>query len=272
MSLLSHGATTIVDMDPASRALAEAPANDNRTWAARSDSSGVALTTLYNRYRGRPSKEETAQRQQYLTVEEEKALVAFLLLISSFGQPVRIKYIPTLAFSIAHRRSPASRPNKPPSKDWAQAFGRRHPKLKSRRVRSIDWKRHKIHIYDKVTKWFQVISKVLKDPATHIRRENVYNMDKTGLMLSILGSVKVLVGRDDLRGHRGAGIRRTMVTAIECISTNGRSLHPLIIWPASTHRSNWTTHPFPDWHYGFSENGYNNSKISLEWLTRVFDP
>jgi len=257
-------------MDRASKALAEAPPTDNRTWAARADSSGVALTTLYNRHHGRPSKEEIAQRQQYLSVEEEKALVAFLLLMSSFGQPVRIKYTPTLAFSIARRRSPASRPNKPPGKNWAQAFGKRHPELKAKRIRSIDWKRHEIHIYDKVTEWFEVIGKVLQDPA--ILPENVYNMDETGVMLSMLGSVKVLVGRDDIRGYRGAGVKRTMVTAIECISANGRVLDPLVIWPASTHRSNWTTHPTPGWHYGFSENGYNDSKISLEWLTRVFDP
>jgi hypothetical protein len=265
-----HSTTTIVEMDRASKALAEAPPNDGRTWAARSDSSGLALTTLYNRYHGRPSKEETAQRQQYLTVEEEKALLAFLLLMSSFGQPVRIKYIPTLAFSVARRRSPASRPNKPPGKNWAQAFGKRHPELRARRVRSIDWKRHEIHIYSKVTEWFDVIRRVLQDPA--IRPENVYNMDETGVMLSMLGSVKVLVGRDDQRGYRGAGVKRTMVTAIECVSADGRSLHPLIIWPAATHRSNWTTHPTPGWHYGFSENGYNDSKISLEWFTRVFDP
>jgi hypothetical protein len=257
-------------MDAASKALAEAPPDDDRTWAARADSSGVALTTLYNRHRGRPSRVEIAQRQQYLTVEEEKALVAFLLLMSSFGQPVRIKYIPTLAFSIARRRTSANTPNKPPGKNWAQAFGKRHPELKAKRVRSIDWKRHEIYIYDKVTEWFEVISKVLQDPST--LPENSYNMDETGVMLSMLGSVKVLVGKDDIQAHRGASVKRTMVTAIECISADGRSLHPLIIWPASTHRSNWTTHPTPGWHYGFSENGYNDSKISLEWLTRVFDP
>jgi hypothetical protein len=67
-------------------------------------------------------------------------------------------------------------------------------------------------------------------------------------------------------------VKRTMVTAIECISADGRSLQPLIIWPASTHRSNWTMHPTPGWHYAHSENGYNDSKISLEWLKRVFDP
>jgi hypothetical protein len=261
--------TTTVNMDRASKALTEAPPNDERTWAARADATGIALTTLYNRWRGRPSIEQKAQAQQYLTVEEEKALVTFLLLMSSFGQPVRIKYIPSLAFSIARRQSPATRPNKSPGKNWAQAFGKRHSELKSKRVRSIDWKRHEIHIYDKITEWFDVIGKVLQDPA--ILPENVYNMDETGVMLSMLGSVKVLVGKDDLRGHRGAGVKRTLVTAIECISADGRSLSPLIIWPASTHRSNWTTHPTPGWHYGVSENGYNDSKISLVWLKRVFD-
>jgi hypothetical protein len=46
----------------------------------------------------------------------------------------------------------------------------------------------------------------------------------------------------------------------------------MIIWPATTHRSNWTTFPTPGWHYACSESGYTDSKISLEWLKRVFDP
>ena len=50
----------------------------------------------------------------------------------------------------------------------------------------------------------------------------------------MLGSVKVLISKDDLRDYRGAGVKRTTVTAIECISADGRSLLPLIIWPAST--------------------------------------
>jgi hypothetical protein len=96
-------------------------------------------------------------------------------------------------------------------------------------------------------------------------------MDETGVMLSMLGSVKVLVGKDDPRDYRGAGVKRTM-TAIECISMDGRSLSPMIIWPASTHRANWTTYPTPGWHYAHSESGYTDSKISLEWVKREFDP
>jgi hypothetical protein len=84
--------------------------------------------------------------------------------------------------------------------------------------------------------WFEVIGRVLRDLA--ILAENVYNMDETGVMLSMLGSVKVLVGKEDKRKHRGARVKRTTVTAVECISADGRYLNPMIIWPATTHRSN----------------------------------
>ena len=190
--------------------------------------------------------------------------------MSDLGNPVRIKFIPSLAFRIARQRSTTGKAVRLPGKNWAQGFKKRHPALKSKRVRAIDWKRHENNIYDKITHWFLVVRQVLQDPA--ILPENVYNMDETGVMLCKLGSIKVLVGKDDPRDYRGAGMKRTMVTAIECISANGRSLLPMIIWPATTHRSNWTTFPTPGWHYAHSESGYTDSRISLEWLTRVFDP
>jgi hypothetical protein len=258
-------------MDPASRALAQAlPAGVADTYAARSEHGNVPISTLVHRNHGRRSREEQAQSQQYLTREEEKALVKFLLLMSDLGQPVRIKFVRSLARSIACRRSAKNIPIKPPGKNWPQAFEKRHPELQARRVRSIDWNRHGRNIREKIEEWFVVIGRVLQDPA--VLPENVYNMDETGVMLSMLGSVKVLVGKDDRQNYRGAAVKRTMVTAVECISGDGRALLPLIIWPASTHRSNWTTYKTPGWHYAHSEKGYNDSKISLEWLTRVFDP
>ena len=86
------------------------------------------------------------------------------------------------------------------------------------------------------------------------------------------GSVKVLIGKNDKRDYRGARIKRTTVTAIEYISADGKYLKPMIIWPATTHQSNWTMFFTPGWQYACSEFGYTNSKISLEWLTQIFDP
>ncbi|CBY01013.1 hypothetical protein LEMA_P021430.1 [Plenodomus lingam JN3] len=133
-------------------------------------------------------------------------------------------------------RKITKRPAEPPKKNWPQGFRRRHPEIKLRSNRAMPWERHDNNIYDKVKKWFNVIEKELRRP--DVLPKNVYNMDKTGIMLSMLGSVKVLVGKDDRRSYRGASVKRTMVTAIECISASG----------------------------------YNDSYISLKWIKRVFDP
>lgn len=110
-------------MDAASRALAQAlPAGITDTYANQSEHGNAPLSTVIHRDHGRRSREEQAESQQYLTRDEEKALVRFLLLKSSLGQPVRIKFIPSLAFSIARQRSPANRPRKPPGKNWPRAF------------------------------------------------------------------------------------------------------------------------------------------------------
>jgi Tc5 transposase DNA-binding domain len=214
-------------MDRASQVLAQGiPPGVRNTYRALAEHSGVARSTLNYRALGRRSKEQKAQSQQYLTPWEEKAVVKFLLHMSDLARPVRIKYIPSLAFSIARQRSITDKPPKPPGRNWARAFEKRHLELKARRNKALDWDRY--NIYDKVVHWFDVIEKVLQDPA--ILSENVYNMDETGVMLSgKLGSVKVLISKDDLRGYRGARVKRTLVTAIECISADGRYLNPMII-------------------------------------------
>ena len=80
-----------------------------------------------------------------------------------------------------------------------------------------------------------MIGKELANPS--ILAENIYNIDKTGVLLSVLNSLKVLVSKNELRNYRGVGVKRTLITAIECVSIDGRYLHPLIIWPATTHHS-----------------------------------
>jgi hypothetical protein len=199
-----------------------------------------------------------------------------MLRMTDNGFPIPIKYLRSLAVVIACQRTsifqaPAAHETiRPPGKNWPQAFCKRHPELKSKRVKALDWSRHDKNIYGKVRHWFDVIGKELN--GADILPENVYNMDETGVILSMLGSIKVLVGRDDLRTYRGAGVKRIMVTAIECVSADGRSLYPLIIWPAATLRSTWTTHPTPGWHFACSQSDYTDSKISFNWLRLVFDP
>jgi hypothetical protein len=78
-----------------------------------------------------------------------------------------------------------------------------------------------------------VIRLVLQE--LEVRAENIYNIDETGVILSMLGLVKVLISKNNKRKYRGARVKRTTITAIECISADGRYLNPIIIWPATTY-------------------------------------
>jgi hypothetical protein len=142
--------------------------------------------------------------------------------------------------------------------------------LKVARLRALDWRRHEKNIYAKVVNWFDLMRVQLEE--TGVMQENVYNMDETGVMLSVLGSSKYLVSAEMQKTHRGAGLKRTLITAVECISADGRSLPPLIIFPGVDLRSNWVCHEAPDWQFACSKKGYMNSAINLEWMQKVFEP
>jgi hypothetical protein len=90
------------------------------------------------------------------------------------------------------------------------------------RMKAIDWDRHDHYIYDKMIDWFTVIGRELNSSV--VLAENTYNMDETGVLLSVLNLLKVFVGRNELKTYRGAGVKRTLITAIECISADGRCL------------------------------------------------
>jgi hypothetical protein len=158
------------------------------------------------------------------------------------GFPLPVKFLRDLALVIVRQRTsifqiPATDDDgiRPPGENWPQAFYKRHPELKAIRIKALDWERHEHNIYEKVVDWFTIIGKELENPL--ILAENIYNMDETGVLLSVLNSLKVLVGKNELRDYRGAGVKRTLITAIECVSADGRRLYPLIIWPAATHQS-----------------------------------
>jgi hypothetical protein len=74
-------------------------------------------------------------------------VVDFILQISDHGTPVRIKFIPSIAFSVTRHRLEEDRPVKPPGKNWAKAFESRHAELQARTAKALNWKRHDKTIY-----------------------------------------------------------------------------------------------------------------------------
>ena len=102
-------------MDRATQVLAQGvPPGVPNSYRALADHGNVPRSTLHHRARGRRWIEEKAQSQQYLTLWEEDVVVKFLLQMSDLEQPIRIKFIPSIAFSVTRQRPTTDRPLKPP--------------------------------------------------------------------------------------------------------------------------------------------------------------
>lgn len=117
-------------MDIASRALVD-PLSDGipDTFPAQVAHFNVPLATFYARASGRSSREAKAVDQKYLYPYEEKAVSDFLAQCGILGQPVRVKYIPTIAFSATCYRPEVDRLPKPPYYSWAKRFEKRRIEL-----------------------------------------------------------------------------------------------------------------------------------------------
>ncbi len=63
----------------------------------------------------------------------------------------------------------------------------------------------------------------------NISSKNVYNMNETRVLLSVLSFLKILINKNDLRKHKAIAIKRILIIVIECIFTNDRYLHSLTI-------------------------------------------
>ena len=126
----------------------------HETYAALSEFSRVPASTLWHREQGRPSRREVAAQKQYLNSSEEKALADYVLRMAERGHPAPVKLLRYLAWMIARRRSSTfqiladDNRVQPPGKNWPQGFYKRHPQLRPRKLRPIEWARH--DIYEKV--------------------------------------------------------------------------------------------------------------------------
>lgn len=189
-----------------------------KTAAAESEpgaaSPHLPYNTQWHRDHGRGTRRDKAIKQQLLTPREEQAIVDFVLRADRNGFPARVKDLHHYAAVFLRGRAP-QRKRKPssqeqrqvPAKDWPQAFCKRHPELKVARLRALDWRRHEKNIYKKIVNWFDLMRAQLEEPG--VLRENVYNMDETGVLLSVLGSSKYIVSAEMHKSHRGTDSKRT---------------------------------------------------------------
>ncbi len=142
----------------------------------------LSRATLQRRLGGGKSRAEGKENQQHLTHGEEQALAKWITRLTATGHPARHCFIKEIAEEIrrqrhSHSATPVSYPDLGDA--WVPQFLSRHPSLQTTLARAIESVRIKDVSSEAILNFFAVFSALLEEH--QIPRENVYNMDETGI-------------------------------------------------------------------------------------------
>ena len=82
---------------------------------------------------------------------------------------------------------------------WVERFLIRHPDLKTKFVTGRDKDRVLAQDPTKITHWFTLYDTTVTD--YEIENDDIYNMDEKGLLLRVIGKVKVILSKYEKQGY-----------------------------------------------------------------------
>ncbi|OAQ57469.2 transposase [Pochonia chlamydosporia 170] len=208
--------------------------------------SGIPRTTIQDRMSGSHTRIDAYEPRQRLSQKDESALVTWIVAQSSLNVPITHRQLYLFVSYILAKGGD----HRPLGKNWVKGFIRRHPEI-------------------------SFFSRVQLPAVQGIPARNQYNMDETGVHEG-QGTNSLIIGSAEIRVIiRKQPGSRSWTTIIECISADGRTLSPLVIFKGASVQQQW----FPDkcdkyhkWHFTTSPNGWTSDEIGLAWLREVFIP
>ncbi|RYP62975.1 hypothetical protein DL771_009502 [Monosporascus sp. 5C6A] len=235
----------------------------------RSASKGYQVDRRYitRRIEGVPTREEVNEAQQKLSRAQEEGLAHWVIVQGHLGYAP-----PHSRFRLYAQRILINNGNPERlGKGWVARFLRRHPEIKTLKGRTIDYKR--------LNGASPASTNVLFDrfalpEVKVIKWRNRYNADEIGVMEGMGENGLVLAEAFRKCILLKDAFKRGWITIIVCVSADGRSLPPLVIFSGVDVQQQW----FPDsddgayesWYFTTSENGWTNTEIGLKWLREVF--
>ncbi|KAF5375872.1 hypothetical protein D9615_008241 [Tricholomella constricta] len=189
---------------------------------------GVSRSRLTARYNGRKTRTEAHEQQQKLSPSQEYVLKEW---IKALGR----RCVPLSQGTVAQYASVII--DKPVSENWARHFRTRHPDLKVRWTSGLESCRARSLNRTQVNEFFEIYHELIT--SLQIEPHNIYNMDEKGIQLGIGKRALVLVDRDQKTVQQLENGDRELVTVIECVSADGNSLRPSVIYKAKKRNISW---------------------------------
>jgi len=141
---------------------------------------GVPRSTLRRRKNGGKSRREAKEKGRLLKDQEERALVDWISLCTTAGNPVGHEFIREMAEELRKSRAdPEDKFLRPIGTTWVPGFLGRHPHLKTKISKAIESARVRDVTKEQILKFNSEFRRVIEE--NNIKMKNIYNADETGI-------------------------------------------------------------------------------------------
>lgn len=229
---------------------------------------GIPRSTLRNRILGHESHQVAAEPLQKLAPIQEKRLTEWILVQESLGLSLTHSQIRDFAQRLLAVRGDTTTLGK----RWIHGFLKRNPILRTKRQIRIDSARVNGATSDIIKGWFQ---KFQIPEIKAIKPENWWNADEAGIMEGQGQNGLVVGSKEQGFVQRKQPGSKAWTTFIECVSTAGVALDPLLILKGKSVQQQWfptKLDKFKSWHFTATDNGWTTDSTALEWLKKVYIP
>jgi len=225
---------------------------------------GVPRSSLHDRVTGKIQHGNQAGRVPYLTKEEEE-LVKFLIKCADIGYPHTRNQALALVQHIINQKGI----QRMVTFGWWQKFCQRHETLSLRSAASLSVQRAMASDPDALKLYYDTLEDTLKGNGILNKPMHIFNCDETGMPLNPKNP-KVIAKKGSKNPSSISGDTKTQITVLACVSANGYSIPPFVIFDRKTLNPELTLGEVPGTLYGLSENGWITSDLFYHWFNSHF--
>lgn len=153
---------------------------------------------------------------------------------------------------------------------WLSQFLKRNPTFFVRKQKPLAAERKNSHSISDMTDYFHKLETVMTEKG--ITEVDVWNMDETGFRIGC-GRAQLVVTLDATKPLRMTDPdNRDYITSVECISSGGLVIPPLIIISGAHVLHKWCENDLDgDTLFATSDTGYSNDDLAIDWLDHFIE-
>jgi hypothetical protein len=231
----------------------------------------VPESTLRHRLLGRPPIDERLSDSNRLSSREEEVLAKWV------SDQQRHLVAPNMD-SMRHivtAMCEAKGDLEPLGKHWVTRFRQRHSELGAGRSTAMDLDRLTSLTPEIIDGFFAQVEWYMKE--YNIPWKRVYNMDEKGFQMGHIRGTFVVFSKEVGPPQAPSTGTSNWVSIVECIDAEGLAIPLMVIHIGKAPQRGWfgpddTLPLYKGWRFGFSEKGWTDNDLGVQWLRDQFIP